>query len=345
MMTTRRIVFSLVGSGIACLLLVGMGQAQAPRVFVSINGSDSNPCSAVQPCRSFNQALTAVEAGGEIVVQSSGGYSTGFTITQGVTIDAEGVDASVISTSATDLCTINTTDRVVLRGISFHGANIGHHAINVTQVGSLYVEHCSIAEFGGFGVTMLNGGNLFFTETDVRKCLEGIVLGSGTTGANLVAHDSRFTECVDDGVLFEANGTGGASGSISNCTAFLCGAGGFLAESFTGATVTLALTNCRAFNTSNGFFASASNSGGANMVLTNCQALDNTIGITVEAMGTGNATVRIANCVVTQNSIGLSSSQTGSGLARVIGTSPGSNLIADNSSGNSTGNAAPLVLQ
>src|SRR5215831_12456600 len=162
MMTTRRIVFGLVGSGIASLLLVGMGQAQALRVFVSINGSDANPCSAVQPCRSFNQALTAVEAGGEVVVQNSGGYSTGFTITQGVTIDAAGYNASVISTTATDLCTINTTGTVVLRGISFHGAQgLGKSAITVTQVGSLYVEHCSIAEFNGDGVHMPSGGRLF----------------------------------------------------------------------------------------------------------------------------------------------------------------------------------------
>src|SRR5215831_10193384 len=174
MMTTRRIVFGLVGSGIASLLLVGMGQAQALRVFVSINGSDANPCSAVQPCRSFNQALTAVEAGGEVVVQNSGGYSTGFTITQGVTIDAAGYNASVISTSITDLCTINTTDRVVLRGISFHGAGKGNDAIHVSQVGKLFVEHCSIAEFIGNGVNLPVGGSLFVTGTDVRACSTGI---------------------------------------------------------------------------------------------------------------------------------------------------------------------------
>src|SRR5712692_5905216 len=158
-----RRVFFLVGSGIVCLALAAVADATVPRAFVSINGSDTNPCSAVQPCRSFNQALTVVEAGGEVVVQNSGGYSTGFTITQGVTIDAAGFNASVISTSNTDLCTISAgaSDRVVLRGISFHGASIGNNAINVTQVGSLYVEHCSIAEFTGNGVNMNGGGDLF----------------------------------------------------------------------------------------------------------------------------------------------------------------------------------------
>src|SRR5215470_14418460 len=115
-MTTLNILSSLVASAIVCLMLAGVSEASVPRAFVSIHGSDANPCSAVQPCRSFNKALTVVEAGGEIVVQNSGGYSTGFTITQSVTIDAAGFDASVNSTSATDLCTINAaaTDRVVL---------------------------------------------------------------------------------------------------------------------------------------------------------------------------------------------------------------------------------------
>jgi hypothetical protein len=78
---------------------------------VSINGLDTNPCSAAQPCRSFNQALTDVEPGGEIVVQNSGGYSTGFTMSQPVTVDAAGFNASVISTSGIDLCTISAGAR------------------------------------------------------------------------------------------------------------------------------------------------------------------------------------------------------------------------------------------
>src|SRR5258708_3107251 len=131
-MIIRNMGFSLVASAIACLVLGTGGQAAVPRAFVSINGLDTNPCSAVQPCRSFNQALTVVQPGGEIVVQDSGGYSSGFTITQSVTIDAGGFNASVISTSPTNLCTINggASDRVVLRGISFHGATLGLGAIN-----------------------------------------------------------------------------------------------------------------------------------------------------------------------------------------------------------------------
>jgi hypothetical protein len=292
---------------------------------VSINGSDANPCSAVQPCRSFNQALAVVQAGGEIVVQNSGGYSTGFTITQGVTIDAAGFNASVISLGPGDLCTISAgpSDRVVLRGISFHGANVGTNAINVTQPTNLYVEHCSIAEFGtvmpptGSGVQVVNGGNLWVTDTDVRKCaFSGLdVETSGATAAKLVAQDSRFTECGIGGVFLATNGTGAATGWVSNCTASLCGFG-FEVDSGSSGNADLTLTNCRASGDADGLFAFNSS--------------------------TGNATMRIANCVVTKNGTGILTQSSGGGTAAVIGTSPGTNLISGNSTDGTTGSSVTL---
>jgi hypothetical protein len=318
-MMRRKMVFSMIGSGIVSLALAGISEATVPRAFVSINGNDLNPCSAAQPCRSFNQALTVVQPGGEIVVQDSGGYSTGFTITQSVTIDAAGFNASVISTGPGDLCTVNAgaSDRVVLRGISFHGAGIGSSAINVAKVGSLYVEHCSIAEFGVDGVRVLNGGNLFVTDTDVRKCFEGLLVGtSSTTPANLVAQDSRFTECTDAGILLATLfSSGTATGWVSNCISSLCGEG-FLAKSETGANVDLTLANCRA--------------DGGNA------------GIQATVLSSGNATVRITGCTVTQNSFGIFTVASGTGAASVLGTAPGDNLISANASGNSVTGSASL---
>src|SRR5215467_418491 len=209
-MNIRNLLFRLSWGMIIFLALAGLSQATVPRAFVSTQGLDTNPCSATQPCRSFNQALTVVQPGGEIVVQNSGGYSTGFTITQSVTIDAGGFNASVITTNHSDLCTISasTTDRVVLRGINFHGASVGGNAIFVQQVGSLYLEHCSISEFSLNGVHVDNGGSLFVTDTDVRACANGILLQTSTaTPASLVAHNSRFSEC-ELGVFVGTSGSG-----------------------------------------------------------------------------------------------------------------------------------------
>jgi len=270
------------------------------------------------PCRSFNQALSVVESGGEIVVQDSGGYSTGFTISKSVTIDAAGFNASVISLGAGDLCAIDTlaTDRVVLRGISFHGAGVGTNAIDVIEVGSLYVEHCSIAEFTGNGVTMPNGGNLFVTNSDVRKCgAAGLNVGTTSSlNANLVAQDSRFTECdapFAAGIALSTSGTGTASGWVTNCTAS-DGSIGFSVASTSGASADLTLTNCRASG--------------------------NGIGVLASKGGAGSTTMRIAGCSVTKNGIGIDPF---SG-ATIIGTGPGTNFIAGNTTDGTTSSSVTL---
>jgi hypothetical protein len=320
-MTRRNLLLSLIGSAIACLTVAAAGQAAVPtvpRAFVSTTGNDSNPCSALQPCRSFNQALTVVEPGGEIVVQDSGGYSSGFTISQSVTIDAAGFNASVISTSATSLCTISAgaSDRVVLRGITFHGARIGINAINVTQVGSLYIEHCSISEFAGDGVFMTTGGTLVVTGTDVRKCFNGLEVGTGSaTALNLVGDDSRFSECDNNGVDLASSGSGAARGLLSNCAASQCASSGF------------------------SVFAGNSSGGNVDLVLDCCRASGNGHGVFVEAPFTATATARLANCVVTQNGAGVIAE---GAHAAVIGTSPGTSFISGNAGDGAPGSSVVL---
>lgn len=310
-MMKRNLLLNFVGIATVCLALAGLSEA-APRAFVAVNGNDTNSCAALDPCRSFSRALAVVDAGGEIVVKDSGGYGTGFSISKSVTIDAGGFNASVNSTSATDLCTIKTgaSDRVVLKGISFHGANVGANAISVIEVGSLYVEHCSITEFAGDGVNMLNGGNLFVTDLDVRKCANGLdVSASGATPANLVGHDSRFSECTQNGVFLPGNNGVIVTGWLSNCTASLCGTG---------------------------FHVQMHNFAVGNLTLTTCRAVGNSTGIEAFGFQLAPAMVFLANCVVTFNSsFGVSGA--------VSGTSPGTNYIALNADGNSAN--APEILQ
>jgi hypothetical protein len=152
---------------------------------------------------------------------------------------------------------------------------------------------------------MVNGGKLFVTGTDVRACDAGIFLDTqGSTPVILVAHDSRFSECVSFGVHLSTSSSGAATGWMSNCTASLCGVG---------------------------FHAITNFSGGADLTLTNCRATGNTTGLEADRV-VGNVTIRTANCVVTQNTTGILSSLG----AAVLGTSPGTNLISGNGSGNST---------
>src|SRR5215467_5163009 len=53
-MTTRNVLFSLLGGGIACLLLAGVGWATVAPAFVSTTGSDTNPPSPTAPSTSHD---------------------------------------------------------------------------------------------------------------------------------------------------------------------------------------------------------------------------------------------------------------------------------------------------
>jgi hypothetical protein len=43
--------------------------AQNNRTFISGDGSDTNPCSLTLPCRTFGQAISVTNSGGEVVVR------------------------------------------------------------------------------------------------------------------------------------------------------------------------------------------------------------------------------------------------------------------------------------
>jgi len=57
--------------------------AAVPRTFVSGSGSDSDPCTLLKPCRTFNRAISQTESGGEVVALDSAGYGT-FTVNKAV---------------------------------------------------------------------------------------------------------------------------------------------------------------------------------------------------------------------------------------------------------------------
>src|SRR5262245_7697886 len=66
------------------------------RTYVSGTGSDSNPCSATAPCRTFRAALALTLAGGEIYVLNSADYGP-VTINKSLSITGEGAIAGVLA--------------------------------------------------------------------------------------------------------------------------------------------------------------------------------------------------------------------------------------------------------
>src|SRR6516164_8809544 len=108
-----RLVFALLVAAFACSLFTAPAQAQRARTFVASYGNDSNPCTFGSPCRTFQQAVNVVAAGGEVTAIDSAGYGP-ISINQSVTITSPpGVEAGIVPTSGNPAILITTA------GISF----------------------------------------------------------------------------------------------------------------------------------------------------------------------------------------------------------------------------------
>src|SRR5438067_11903719 len=72
---------------VLCIFVSVSAFAASSRTAVSVNGSDSNPCTVASPCRSFSAAIAQTALGGDVVALDSGGYGT-FIVNQPLTVQA-----------------------------------------------------------------------------------------------------------------------------------------------------------------------------------------------------------------------------------------------------------------
>jgi hypothetical protein len=130
-------------------------QARA-RVFVASYGNDANPCTFGSPCKTFQQAVNVVDAGGEVTAIDSAGFGPIF-ISKAVTITSpDGVEAGMVPAAAgADAMTIDAgpTDAIGLRGLTIAGP--GLNGITFFQGGSLTVQNCVFRNFTGQGINFV----------------------------------------------------------------------------------------------------------------------------------------------------------------------------------------------
>ncbi len=202
----KKIAFFLLVLG--ALLQTSPAMAQSARTWVSGVGDDFNSCSRTAPCRTFAGALARTSAGGEINVLDPGSFGA-VTITQSITISAEGVEAGVLA-SGTDAIVISaaTTDVVVLRGLDIEGLGTGLVGIKVLGgLGALHVENCTINAFrgsNGSGIeivpTTAGTTKVFIKDTTVRGS------GQGTGGGIFINPGASVTVRASlDNVRMENN--------------------------------------------------------------------------------------------------------------------------------------------
>ncbi|HEV7858216.1 MAG TPA: hypothetical protein VGO91_06265 [Pyrinomonadaceae bacterium] len=180
-MNKNRFALNILTGLIMALACSSLAHAQATRTWVSGVGDDANPCSRTAPCKTFAGAISKTAPAGEIDAIDSGGFGT-LTITKSITIDGQGVLASVLS-AGTNGFNINilNTDKVVLRNISINGAGTGINGINWFNAGgSLVIENCTISRVTNslVNANLTNSGNLTINN------LAGTYSGPGTANVD-----------------------------------------------------------------------------------------------------------------------------------------------------------------
>jgi parallel beta-helix repeat protein len=210
---------------VAVVFDAGSAWAQAARTFVSGFGSDANPCSLTAPCRSFAQAITQTNAGGEITVLDPAGYGP-VTITKSVSIVNDGVgEAGVTTSSAVNAITIEVglSDVVNLRGLTLVGGGVGSRGIDFITFGTLNMQNCVVRGFtvDGIGLYPIGSAQFNISDTIVSSvAFSAIDVNPGGTGAvtalfNRVQATGSATGINVTGI--SASGT--INATISNSTA------------------------------------------------------------------------------------------------------------------------------
>jgi hypothetical protein len=263
----------LFGSCMIALFLVSIASAQAQRTFVSGLGSDANPCSRTSPCRTFGQAISQTNAGGEVIVLDSAGYGP-FTVSTSVSIIAPPGVYAGISVFSGDGIDVNASgpDVVILRGLTINSQG-GSSGITFTSGKALHVENCEVNGFQGPGIVSSSTGSLFITDSILRGNADGIAV-NGSSNSGVSIDHVRLEGNTGFGLLVD-------TGKVSLADSVISGSNTNLQAVSNGTVTDVNVENCVVANSSTG------------------------VAIFVNALGGGSTTLRLSNSTVTDNQIGL----------------------------------------
>jgi hypothetical protein len=291
-LTISAIGFALLALGV----MLNPAQAQATRVFVAAQGSDSNPCTFALPCRTFQKAHDTVAALGEIDVLDPAGYGS-LTITKSIGILGHGFAGISVSSGGTGITiTAGVNDIVNLRGLIIEGNHfgIGQNGIFLNAGGSLIVQDCTILNLDAIGIDFEPNasGSLTVSDTFVSGTAIGIHVlpsGSGTVTA----------------VFNRAESDNNQYGIIVN---------GF--NSTGGKVTATAVDSVVAGNSNTGFFVNTQSGGAtASLMVLRSVVANNLTGITANFTG---STLWMGQSTVTGNTAGWS--VTSGGVVQSYGT-------------------------
>lgn len=243
--------------------------AASSRTYVSVAGSDANPCSVALPCRSLQAAANLTEPGGEIHVANSGDYGA-VSITKSITITSEGAVAGISAQSgAAIIISAGANDLINLRGLEIDGGNSG-----------------------SVGIQFNSGQALSIQKTVVRGFANSAIAFSPNGSATLFISDTTVQNNRGNGIAIVASGQAGVGATLSKVNVSGNGAGIYAI----GASVSLTVTDSLATNGSYGIAVN-----GATALIRNSTINSNAVGVFADQGGI----VRLGQSFVTGNGTGI----------------------------------------
>jgi hypothetical protein len=195
MITTPPKLLNLAAAITLLAAAASVAHAQQATSFIKTGGNDDNPCTAAQPCQSFDGAMAKTDAGGQVVALDSGVYAS-TTVTKAMTLAAApGAFVVVAGTNDAHAVQINAgaDDAVILSGLTIAWqqpleapVNSG---VNFDSGLALHVESCAVAGFNrGLDFTPSSSATtsaLFVSDTTFRNNVTGVEV-AGSARATLL---------------------------------------------------------------------------------------------------------------------------------------------------------------
>ena len=143
-----------------CVLALALSnKAQAATLYVSPQGSDSNPCTETLPCLTINHTVS-VASSGETIQVAGGTYNvgTGLSITKNLNIIGASAPSTIIEGES--VATVGTTFTLFVSNVTITKANGVIGAITVEAGGALELENMVVTNNKGFCSTGFGSGGI-----------------------------------------------------------------------------------------------------------------------------------------------------------------------------------------
>jgi hypothetical protein len=183
---------AILAGAMACLLLSCASRAEAlARVWVSSTGSNASPGTLASPVQTLIQAMTIVDAGGEINLRDDGDFAGGLIINKSVTIDGNGSQGAISHPGFFGIGIGAGASHVTLRNLSFNGTGALSPSVDISAGGTVNIERCT---FSGSLTSILSN----VSSAGYLKVSDCIFKGAAISGIHLIASGANNYATIEN---------------------------------------------------------------------------------------------------------------------------------------------------